>query len=206
MAIPAELKASIRTGMGKGSARKLRAVGLVPAVVYGHGDATRLLTVDAHKIERLFNRIAVENTVIQLEIEGEGTVPVLVREVQSHAYRADVLHIDFYQVHAGELLTVTVPVHLIGTPEGVRTGGGMLDQILHDVEIRCTPDRIPEAIEIDVHALEINTSLHVRDLSVGADIEILADADQTVCAVIPPTVSALEASAETTDGVGGGVK
>ncbi|HEX7048714.1 MAG TPA: 50S ribosomal protein L25/general stress protein Ctc [Longimicrobiales bacterium] len=205
MANNATLKAAPRAERGKGAARRLRASGRVPAVVYGRGEETRALSVDAHEMERLFSGISVENTVINLEVEGQGAVPVLVREVQSHPYRAEVLHVDFYQVHAGERVAVEVPIHLVGTAEGVRAGG-VLDQRLHVVEVRCLPDRIPEAVEADISALEIGDSLHVRDLAVPEGVEVVTDPERTVCGVTAPTVRALEEAPEEPEGVGGEVE
>ena len=205
MANTAELRAATRTEHGKSAVRRLRAAGRVPAVIYGHGERTRSISVDALELERLFSRISVENTIISLGIDGAAPVRVLVREVQSHPYRTGIAHVDFYQIHAGERVSVEVPVRLIGTPEGVRMGG-VLDQILHDLSVRCLSDRIPEAIEADISALQIGDSLHVRDLVLPAGVEAELEGDRTVCAVVPPTVRALgEASEEPAGGVGGGV-
>jgi ribosomal protein bL25 (Ctc-form) len=137
MAVNASLSAQPRAERGKGGSRKLRAAGRVPAVVYGHGEETRSLTVDAHELERLFSQIHVENTIITLRIDGEkADVRALVREVQAHPVRGDVLHVDFYQIHAGERITVQVPISLSGTPEGVKLGG-ILQHALDELEIRC---------------------------------------------------------------------
>ncbi|HEX6938440.1 MAG TPA: 50S ribosomal protein L25/general stress protein Ctc [Longimicrobiales bacterium] len=205
MATDANLKAAPREERGKGAARRLRAAGRVPAVVYGHGEDARPLSVDAHELERLFSRISVENTLIQLEIDGQPGARVLVREVQTHPYRPEVLHVDFYQVHAGERLTVGVPLHLVGTPEGVKMGG-VLDQTLHEIEVRCLPDRIPEAIEVDVSGLAVGDSLHIRDVALPEGVELHDDADRTICSVGAPTVAALETEAEAPEGVGGEVQ
>ncbi|HEX6938382.1 MAG TPA: 50S ribosomal protein L25/general stress protein Ctc [Longimicrobiales bacterium] len=205
MATDAILKAALREERGKGAARRLRAAGRVPAVVYGHGDETRPLSVDAHELERLFSRIAVENTLIQLEIDGQPGTRVLVREVQTHPYRPEVLHVDFYQVHAGERVTVAVPVRLTGTAEGVKMGG-VMDQTLHEIEVRCVPESIPEAIEVDVSGLQIGESLHVRDVALPPGVELHEDPDRTICTVTSATVAALESGAETTEGPGGEVE
>jgi large subunit ribosomal protein L25 len=190
MAVNATLGAQTRTDTGKGVNRKLRARGRVPAVIYGHGEQTRALTVDAHELERLLARVHVENTIIDLNIEGErGAVKTLVREVQTHPYRDSVLHIDFYQIHAGETLTVDVPIVLVGTPAGVRAGG-IMQHALVNLEIRCLPDQIPAVIEVDVSGLEIGDSLHVGEMKLPEGVEALIDADRSVCSVIPPTVAA----------------
>jgi large subunit ribosomal protein L25 len=188
MAGTANLKAYRREPGGKGNARKLRQEGRVPAVIYGRGEKTRPVALDAREMERLFSHISVENTVIELDVEGErGAIRALVREVQSHPAQGRVLHVDFLQIHAGELITVEVPVHPIGTPAGVRAGG-MLQFAIHDIAIRCTPESIPEALDIDVSGLEIGDSVHVADLRVPEGVEIETDGALTVLSVLPPAV------------------
>jgi large subunit ribosomal protein L25 len=176
--------------VGKGVARKLRAQGRVPAVIYGHGEETRKLTIDAHDLSRLFARVHVENTIIELTIEGEKAgVKALIREVQKHAFRDDIVHVDFYQIHAGERVNVEIPIRLRGNAPGVKIGG-IMQQTLNDLEIRCLPDQIPEVIYADVSSLDIGEGIHVRDLDLPEGVEPLVDLDRTVCTVVPPTVSA----------------
>ena len=190
MPTDAKLNAEPRERSGKGWNRKLRATGRVPAVVYGHGEQTRSVSLDAHQVSRLFERIHVENTILELAIEGEGApVRVLVREVQRHAFRPDVLHVDFYQIHAGERITLGVPIRVVGQSPGVKVGG-MLQQSLDELEVRCLPDQIPETIEVDVSALEIGDSVHVGQLVLPEGVESLIDAECTICSVIPPVVAA----------------
>lgn len=206
MATDAVLNAAPRTRHGKGEARRLRAAGRIPAVVYGKGEAAQLISVDARETMNLFSRIPVESTIISLKVEGGGTIPVLVREVQFHPHRPEYLHVDFYEVQAGEEVTVEVPVRLVGTPEGVRVGGGVLDQVLYALEVRCDPNRIPEAIEVDVSALEIGGVVYVSDLPLPAGVTTSVEGDRTVCSVAAPTVAAVEPGAEGEDGVGGSVQ
>jgi large subunit ribosomal protein L25 len=172
--------------------RKLRASGRVPAVIYGHGEETRILTVDAHELSLLFARIHVENTIIDVTIEGEKKpVKALVREVQKHVVRDDVLHVDFYQIHEGEKVTVEIPIRLTGAAPGVKVGG-MLQHALGELEVRCLPDRIPERIEVDISSLDIGDSIHVRDIPSPEGVEFLVDPDRTVCSVMAPAVVAAE--------------
>lgn len=201
----ATLTARPREERGKNSVRKLRAAGQVPAVVYGHGDETRTLTLAAHELERLLARINAENTIIDLQIDGGAKIPALIREVQYHSSRPGVLHVDFYQVHAGEKLHLDVPVRLHGAPVGVRENGGVLQEILRDLSVECLPRDIPEGIDIDVAALDIGDSVHVRDVSVPNG-RILNDGDLVICTVSGPTLKGLEEGAETGEGVGGDVE
>lgn len=192
MVANAALSAKLRNEVRTNAVKKLRANGQVPAVLYGHGEQTRNLTLQALELERLFAQIHRESTIINLRIEGEGEVKALVREVQSDPVRPVYLHVDFYQVHSDEVVTVAVPIVLDGTPAGVRTGG-LLQRVLDELEIRVMPDQIPDEIHADVSGLEINESLHVSDLALPEGVTALVDADRTVCSVLPPTVQATEA-------------
>ena len=204
MGTNAKLQAEPRQDSGKSVTRKMRAAGRIPAVVYGHGEPTRLLSVDAHELELLFNRVHWENTLIELTIKGERTpVRTLVREVQSHAYKPLVVHVDFQQIHAGERVHVSVPIRLSGNPPGVKAGGVMM-QTETDLDIRCTPDNIPEFIEVDVSALEIGDSVHLRDIALPEGVEPDIDADRTICSVTPPTVAVTTEAAEEAPATEGG--
>ncbi len=125
-------------------------------------------------------------SIIGLEIDGKA-VQALIREIQRHPFRPGVLHIDFYEIHEGVTLTLNVPIHLSGTPVGVHTDGGVLDQILRDVQIEVLPRHIPERIDLDVTGMEVGKSLHVSDLVVE-NATVLADSRATICTVVPPRV------------------
>ena len=195
MATQAKLTAATRQDKGKGVARKLRAAGKVPAVMYGHGETTRSLTLDAHELQLLFSKVHWENTLITLDIDGES-VSTLVREVQSHAYKNDVLHVDFYQIHANEKLEVEIPIRLHGTPAGIKLGG-MLSHSINDLLVRCLPANIPDHIDVDVSHLDLNDAIHVSDLALPTGVESVIDGDRVVCVVNPPSGTAADAPAAT---------
>jgi large subunit ribosomal protein L25 len=184
------LSVSPRSERGKSAARSMRRAGRIPAVMYGHGDATRELSIDALQLEHLLSSISVENTLIDVQIEGGESTRALIREVQWHPVKPIVLHVDFYQVHAGESLKLDVPVRLNGTPVGVRELGGVLQQSFHELHIECLPRHIPEAIDIDVSGLSIGDSIYVRDVSLP-NVTIHNDGDLAICSVTGPTVAAL---------------
>jgi large subunit ribosomal protein L25 len=120
-----------------------------------------MVSVDAHELDLLFKRVHWENTIIEITVEGEhAPVRTLVKEVQAHPHRPFILHVDFQQIHAGEVLHVDVPVRLHGTPPGVKEGGVLMHTVT-DLSIRCTPDRIPEFIDVDISGLEIGDSIHL---------------------------------------------
>lgn len=180
------LRARSRDTSGKGAARQLRREGFVPAVVYGHGDETKSLALDAHDFDRLLSRIHVGTTVVDLEVEGDESRQVLIREIQRHPVRRDVLHVDFFHIRADEKIAIDVPIHLMGEPRGVDEGG-ILQQVRHQLEIECLPTEIPDEFTFDVSALEIGDSVHVGDLDTGS-VVVLTDSDLTVCSVVPPTI------------------
>ena len=193
MAKTVSITAEPRTAAGKGAARKARARRQVPAVIYGHGRDTQPLAIDAQSLEQALTGIEPASTVIQLTVAGKA-VKTLIREIQRHAIRPDIIHVDFYEIHADEKVKLKVPVHLVGTPDGVRNAGGVLDQVTREVEIEVLPDHIPEHVELDVTSLTIGHSLHVRDLSIPNAV-ILEDADLTIATVVPPRAEEVAAPA-----------
>lgn len=184
MAQVVSLKAEPRTTTGKGAARQLRFRQRVPAVLYGHGRPTQPVTVDARALEQALSGVEPASTLIELTLDGR-TLRALIREIQRHPIRPDIIHVDFYEIHAQEKVTLRIPVHLVGTPEGVRNAGGVLDQVTRDVEIEVLPEHIPDRVELDVTSLAIGNSLHVSDLVIP-NAKILAQPELTICTVVPP--------------------
>jgi large subunit ribosomal protein L25 len=200
MATNATLKALKREGTGKGVARKLRQEGRVPAVLYGRDLEALHLSVDAQEAAYLFHSISVDNTIVALDVEGEkGSFQTLVREIQTHPWKATLLHIDFLRIQKGVAVDVDIPVHLVGVPQGVKLDGGILEQIVHELPVRCIPSAIPESIEVDVSALEVNDVLHIYDIVLGEGVELLIPSDGTICSVAPPRLE--EEPAEPVEGV-----
>ncbi|MGH7531241.1 MAG: 50S ribosomal protein L25 [Gemmatimonadales bacterium] len=178
------IAADLREKTGKGAARQTRFAQHVPAVLYGHGRPTQPLVVDSLALEKALAGIDPASTLIELTVDGKK-LRALIREIQRHPIRPDIIHVDFYEIHAHEKITLEVPVHLVGAPDGVRNGGGVLDQVTRAVEIEVLPEHIPDRVELDVSALKIGDSLHVRDLTI-ANAEILTGADLTIATVVPP--------------------
>jgi large subunit ribosomal protein L25 len=184
MAQVVSLVAEPRTQTGKGPARQARLQHKVPAVVYGHGRPTQPLIVDAQALEHALTGVDPASTLIELTVDGKK-LKALIREIQRHPIRPDIIHVDFYEIHAEEKVTLKVPVHLVGAPDGVRNAGGVLDQVTREVEIEVLPEHIPDRVELDVTALMIGNSLHVRDLTIP-NAKILTHDDLTICTVVPP--------------------
>jgi len=186
-----KLKAALREGTGKGVARKLRQAGRTPAVVYGGGEESLHLSLDTHDAEYLFHNISVDNTIVELDVEGEkGSMQTLVREIQTHPWKATLVHVDFLRIQAGVAVEMDVPVRLIGVPLGVSVSGGVVEQIIHDLPIRCIPSKIPEAIEVDISALELNEVLHISDVSFDEGVEVMVAQERTICSVAMPKAEA----------------
>lgn len=197
----AQFSASTRTQAGKGTARKMRAAGEVPAVIYGHSRQPQPLRLDGHAFNRLLERISYSTTVIELDIEGT-LARTIIRELQRHPVKRTVLHVDFQELVAGEKITVRVPLRFVGTPEGVRTGGGILDETIRELHVSVDPADIPNHLSVDVSALAVGKSLHVRDVQLPAGVAVLDDPNSTICVcMIPKEVAeptAEEAAAATT--------
>ncbi len=181
----AQLSATPRDGTGKGAARSLRAQGKVPAVIYGHGRAPQSLAIETRELEKLLSKISAESTVIELSMDGKSA-RTLIREIQRHPFKRQILHVDFQELVAGEKVTVRIPIVLMGVPEGVRQDGGILDQVMRELEIEVDPANIPNHVEVDVNALRIGDSVHVRDIPLPEGVELVGEPDSTVCVVSAP--------------------
>lgn len=196
----ASITAQGRTAAGKGAARKARQAGQVPAVVYGHGREPQPLSLPARELEKLLTQVPAESTVFELAIDGR-TARTLIREIQRHPVKRHLVHVDFQELVAGEKVTVNVPIRFVGTPEGVRTGGGILEEVLHQVHVRVDPSAIPDHITVDVGPLTIGHSIHVRDLALPDGAVALDEASATVCVVAAPKAATEEAAAPAEGGV-----
>src|SRR6266702_4236209 len=193
MAQVISLAAEARSASGKGGARQTRREHKVPAVIYGHGRPAQPLTVDALALEKALTGVDPESTVIELTLDGKKA-KVLIREIQRHAIRPDIIHVDFYEIRGGEKVRLKIPVHLVGTPDGVRNAGGVLDQVMREVEVEVLPEHIPARVELDVTPLAIGHSRHVRDLQIP-NATILSGADLTIATVVPPRAEEVAAPA-----------
>lgn len=196
MAQQANLQAATRSETGKGAARSLRRAGKVPGVIYGHGRAPEALAVETSALNKMLVGISAGTTIVDVAIDDRPPVKVLIREIQRDALRpAQILHLDFYEVRADEKITLEVPVHLVGVPDGVRNFGGVLDHSLRELEIEVLPADIPEHVELDVTALAIGHSLFVRDISIPK-ARILNDPDTPICTVVAPRTEEAPAPVE----------
>jgi len=176
------LQALRRNHSGKGVARKIRAQGMIPGVLYGGGENIPL-TLKPQELLKILT--SGENTIFQLEIDGElgGDRQAIVRDLQRDPLKDTLLHADLYRISMDVELTVSVPIVLQGLSREVSDVGGMINQLLHEIEIQCLPSLIPHELTIDVAHLGIGEVLHVRDLPVPQGIQVLAASDEVVASV-----------------------
>ncbi|HZI89956.1 MAG TPA: 50S ribosomal protein L25 [Candidatus Polarisedimenticolia bacterium] len=183
------LDAAQRADKGKGVARRLRVDGRVPGVYYGRGEDSIALTVGLKDLMSVLESADGSNVIVDLKLSGAAAKDrkALIREIQRDPVAGSILHLDLQHISLTERITVEVPVVLVGTPTGVKDGGGILEHLLREVEVECLPTDIPAKLEIDVSAMQIGDSLHVSDLKLEQG-EILTEADRAIAAVVPPTV------------------
>jgi large subunit ribosomal protein L25 len=175
-----------RDRLGKGGARKSRAAGQIPAVLYGHGETPIPVAIGTRDFEIALHKHEGGNPIVNLALDG-GEYTALIRDVQYDPVSRHILHLDFQHISLTETVEVKVALHFTGLAIGVKDGGGILESILREVEVRCLPTAIPPAISVDVSHLNIGDSVHVRDLSVP-NVVILTESGATVATVVPPTV------------------
>ncbi|HTM56992.1 MAG TPA: 50S ribosomal protein L25 [Candidatus Udaeobacter sp.] len=175
-----------REGIGKGGARKARAAGQIPGVLYGHGETPIPVAVVARDFDVALRGHQGSNPLVNLKV-GSSDYTALIRDVQYDPLTHVILHLDFQHISLTETIEVQVTVRLNGLAIGVKDGGGIIEHSLRAIEVRCLPTAIPASIDVDVTNLNIGDSIHVRDLSVP-NVTILSDPDATVAAVVAPTV------------------
>ena len=186
--------ATPRTGtFNKGFARRVRMQGLIPAVVYGAGKESVAVTVDPKVITKILYSDSGHNTIFDLAIEGAPASKGMIVDWQNEPIKGHLLHIDIKRIAMDKAMRVSVPVQLIGVPAGVKQSGGILGQVLHEVEIECLPGDIPSHIDVDVTALEVNGAIHISDLPHSGKLKFLGEENALVAHV---TVAKEEAATE----------
>jgi large subunit ribosomal protein L25 len=177
------IQAKQREGRGKNDARRVRREGLVPVTVYGGGGETIAAVAPLRDLAAILRSEAGRNTIFTIDVEGLGTSEVMFHDRQIDPVRGRLIHADLTRLVKGQKIEVTVPLHLTGEPMGVREHQGVLEQIIREIEIRCEPREIPDVINIDVSNLDVHDVLHVSDIPIGANIEILNPPDVVIATV-----------------------
>src|SRR5438067_397970 len=187
MAKQVKLTAERRTAIGRSAVRKLKASGSVPAVIYGSKDKPEALQVSRRDINALLSHAAGENILVELEVPGQSRL-ALVQEVQHAPVGGAVLHVDFHAVSQDEVIQADVPLEPVGTANGVKNMGGLLEQNLRSLAIECLPRDLPDVIRVDVSALDIGDSIHVREIQLPSGVSTRIQLDLTAFSVLAPTV------------------
>ncbi len=192
------LNAFPRTLSRRGGSKKLRDAGRIPAVIYGGQSTPQNLEVDRRAMEDLIHHSATENLLVDLTVDRDSKPKrlALVKDVQHYSLTGKLLHIDFQEISETEKVTVMVSVETTGEAVGVKTGGGVLEHVLHKVKVRCLPKDLPEVIVVDVTALEVGKAIHIGEIKTPEGVEIIGDKHLSVLAVKAPVTEAQEAAAE----------
>jgi large subunit ribosomal protein L25 len=177
------IRAKQREGRGKNDARRTRREGLVPITVYGGDGETITAAAALRDLAAILRSEAGRNTIFTIDVEGVGVSEVMFHDRQIDPVRGRLIHADLTRLVKGQKIEVTVPLHLVGEPLGVREFQGVLEQIIREIEIRCEPREIPDVINVDVSNLNVHDVLHVSDIPIGANIEILNAADNVIATV-----------------------
>jgi large subunit ribosomal protein L25 len=196
------VSATPRTGtFNKNHARRVRVQGLIPAVLYGAGQPSVAVTVDPKVITRILHSDSGHNTIFDLTIEGAGVTKAMIVDWQNEPIKGTLLHIDLKRIAMDKTMRASVPVQLVGVATGVKNQGGIMSQVLHEVEIECLPGDIPSHIDVDVTGLEINGAVHISDLPHSDKIKFLGDEDAVVAhvTIVKEEVVAEPVAATTTE-------
>jgi large subunit ribosomal protein L25 len=191
MAQQVKLTAQKRTLIGRNAIKKIKEKGLVPGVIYGSQAEPIALQIDGRQIANVLSHASSEHVLVELEIvDGSESTNrlALIQEVQHHALKRELLHVDFHAVSATEKIFSEVPIEAVGEALGVRTFGGLLEYSLRTLEVECYPQDLPDIVRIDVTNLSIGESLHVRDIQLPPGVEATTDEDLTVVSVVASRV------------------
>ncbi|HEY0722446.1 MAG TPA: 50S ribosomal protein L25, partial [Pyrinomonadaceae bacterium] len=178
-----KVQAKLREGRGKNDARRARRDGMVPITVYGGGAETVAAVAPLRDLAAILRTEAGRNTIFTIDVEGVGASEVMFHDRQIDPVKGRLIHADLTRLVKGQKIEVTVPLHLVGEPIGVKEKQGVLEQIIREIEIRCEPREIPDSLDVDVSNLDVHVLLHVSDIKVAEGIEILTDADQVIATV-----------------------
>jgi large subunit ribosomal protein L25 len=189
------LQAEVGRRAGSSDARRLRADGKIPAVVYGHGMDPISVSVDRRELRQALSGAAGMNTILDLTVDGT-VYPSLIKDIQRHPVKRSVQHIDFIQVNLNEEIVVSIPIHLEGEAKDVSANGGLVDLAMQELQVRTTPRNIPDSVVIDVSEMTMDTVIRVEDIPLPSGVAAEADADAPVVTVLTMRTPVLDAEEE----------
>jgi large subunit ribosomal protein L25 len=178
-----KVQAKVRDGRGKNDARRARREGLVPITVYGGDGETVAAVAPLSELAAILRSESGRNTIFTIDVEGIGVSEVMFHDRQIDPVKGRLIHADLARLVKGQKIEVTVPLHLVGEPIGVKEKQGVLEQIIREIQIRCEPREIPDSLDVDVSNLDVHDLLHVSDIQVADTVEILTDAEQVIATV-----------------------
>jgi large subunit ribosomal protein L25 len=177
------VQAKQRLGRGKNDARRARREGMIPVTVYGGGAETVAAVAPARDLAAILRSESGRNTIFTIEVDGVGESEVMFHDRQIDPVKGRLIHADLTRLVKGQKIEVTVPLHLIGEPIGVKEKQGVLEQIVRQIDVRCDPRDIPDSIDIDVSNLDVHDTLHVSDIKISEGVEILTDAELVIATI-----------------------
>ena len=177
------VQAKPRQGRGKNDARRVRREGMVPVTVYGGGGETVAAVAPARDLAAILRSESGRNTIFTIEVDGVGESEVMFHDRQIDPVKGRLIHADLTRLVKGQKIEVTVPLHLVGEPIGVKEKQGVLEQVIREIDVRCEPRDIPDSIDLDVSNLDVHDTLHVSDIQVAEGVEILTDAEFVIATV-----------------------
>jgi len=180
-----QLSVDVRTQQGKGAARKIRARGKIPGILYGKNSENILLEVDPKAMQLAISGTSGMNTVLEMNVPSKGKITVMLKDYQADNIRRQFTHLDFVRVDLTKKIHIEVPVEFVGKAEGVKEGG-ILEIIRRELPVVCLPTAIPKSIEVDVSALKVGSSIHIDDIKLPAGIEVPHEENFTVVSVVMP--------------------
>jgi large subunit ribosomal protein L25 len=200
MAAEIVVSAESRSERGKNAARRLRAKGKIPAVVYGGKSDAVAVSVDPKTLLRVLRSEAGRNTILSLDLGEGGKTSAILKSWQVDPVNEKFIHVDFYRIAMDVAIKVKVPIHTVGESRGVKVDAGILEIIMREVEVECLPGDIPERIDVDVADLGLHGALRVSDLKISDKVKILDEADQIVVHVVSVKEEAAPAAAAPAEG------
>jgi len=184
--MPTVIKAQARSTGSKNVNRRLRVSGKIPGIIYGSGKQPVVISIDPDDVKAILRSDAGRNTIVTINVDGSEHNNSMLKDYQLDPVEGSLLHADFMKIAMDRLLELSVSIDLIGEPEGVKIGGGIMDFVTRSVEVECLPSDIPESIKVDVSALDINDYIRVKNLQTDANVKIISEPEIVIVTVVPP--------------------
>ena len=184
--MPTVIEAQVRIPGGKNANRRLRKAGRIPAVIYGPGKQSIVVSVDPGKVQAILHSETGRNTIFGVSVDGSEQSNAMVKDYQLDPVQGNLIHADFLEIAMDRLLELTVNIETVGEAEGVKLDGGIMDIVTRSIQVECLPSDIPESIRVDVSRLKINDYIRVKNIETDAKVRILTDPEVVLVTIVPP--------------------